>query len=159
MQTVKIKSEVSIVLFLSYSWKVRTESFNVQSKISQDYLYRNIVTPTDDQPIFSFFVSLQILGCHFYVNLLSIQSYFLYFGNLYLHGHNSLCSFVISYVSGEAIMCHRCFSSMGGCGADGVVWRMFPWRDCGDSQFCVKVITKEDGVQQSYIVLSFNIVA
>ncbi|XP_045174893.2 uncharacterized protein LOC123536126 [Mercenaria mercenaria] len=49
---------------------------------------------------------------------------------------------------GEAIMCHRCFSAMGGCGADGVVWRMFPWRDCGDSKFCVKVITKEDGEEK-----------
>ncbi|KAH3870700.1 uncharacterized protein LOC127868326 [Dreissena polymorpha] len=49
---------------------------------------------------------------------------------------------------GEAIMCHRCNSAMGGCGADGVVWRMFPWRDCGDSKFCVKVITKQDGEEK-----------
>ena len=42
-------------------------------------------------------------------------------------------------------MCHRCFSAMGGCGADGVNWRMFPWRDCGDSKFCVKVITRDGG--------------
>lgn len=46
---------------------------------------------------------------------------------------------------GEGIMCHRCFSAMGGCGADGVTWRMFPWRDCGDSKFCVKVITRDGG--------------
>jgi len=34
---------------------------------------------------------------------------------------------------------------MGGCGEDGVVWRMFPWRDCGDSKFCVKMVSYEDG--------------
>ena len=38
-------------------------------------------------------------------------------------------------------MCHRCFSAMGGCGTDGVDWRMFPWKDCGESKFCVKVVT------------------
>ncbi|XP_052799092.1 uncharacterized protein LOC128230688 [Mya arenaria] len=37
---------------------------------------------------------------------------------------------------------------MGGCGEDGVVWRMFPWRDCGESKFCVKVITREDGEEK-----------
>lgn len=49
---------------------------------------------------------------------------------------------------GESIMCHRCFSAMGGCGNDGVVWRMFPWRDCGDSKFCVKVITRDGGEEK-----------
>lgn len=49
------------------------------------------------------------------------------------------------YEYGEGIMCHRCYSTMGGCGEDGVVWRMFPWMDCGDSKFCVKVISEEDG--------------
>ncbi|KAL3842581.1 hypothetical protein ACJMK2_020575 [Sinanodonta woodiana] len=42
----------------------------------------------------------------------------------------------------DAIMCHRCFSAMGGCG-DQIDWRMFPWKDCGDSNYCVKVIEKE----------------
>lgn len=46
---------------------------------------------------------------------------------------------------GDAIMCHRCNSAMGGCGSDGVVWRMFPWRDCGDSKFCVKSVTYKNG--------------
>jgi len=60
---------------------------------------------------------------------------------------NLLFLFVLAILAkcGESIMCHRCFSSMGGCGNDGVVWRMFPWRDCGESKFCVKVITHEDG--------------
>ena len=40
-------------------------------------------------------------------------------------------------------MCHRCFSGMGGCGSDGVEWRMFPWRSCGVSNFCVKVVIHE----------------
>lgn len=47
----------------------------------------------------------------------------------------------ISVLSGSAIMCHRCVSAMGGCG-DDLDWRMFPWRDCGDSEFCVKIIKK-----------------
>ncbi|XP_048730897.2 uncharacterized protein LOC125648043 [Ostrea edulis] len=45
------------------------------------------------------------------------------------------------YQSCSAIMCHRCVSAMGGCG-DDLDWRMFPWRDCGDSEFCVKIIKK-----------------
>ncbi|VDI34488.1 UPAR/Ly6 domain-containing protein crim-like [Mytilus edulis] len=49
---------------------------------------------------------------------------------------------------GSAIMCHRCFSAMGGCG-DDLVWWMFPWKDCGDSQFCVK-ITEQVG-SETYI--------
>jgi len=40
-------------------------------------------------------------------------------------------------------------SSMGGCG-DDVVWRMYPWRDCGDS-FCVKVIEHVKGEEPKYI--------
>ncbi|XP_035825373.1 uncharacterized protein LOC101853784 isoform X2 [Aplysia californica] len=40
-------------------------------------------------------------------------------------------------------------SSMGGCG-DSVVWRMYPWKDCGDS-FCVKVIEKVPGEEPRYI--------
>ena len=51
----------------------------------------------------------------------------------------------LNNISGEGIMCHRCFSAMGGCGADGVNWRMFPWRDCGESKFCIKVITRDGG--------------
>ncbi|KAK3102319.1 hypothetical protein FSP39_010435 [Pinctada imbricata] len=50
--------------------------------------------------------------------------------------HTPLC-----LLSADSIMCHRCFSAMGGCG-DNLDWRMFPWKDCGDSQFCVKVIEK-----------------
>lgn len=58
----------------------------------------------------------------------------------------SFCVVLSIYVKyGEAIMCHQCISTMGGCGADGVVWRMFPWRDCGDSKFCVKMVAQEDG--------------
>ncbi|XP_029639001.1 uncharacterized protein LOC115214089 [Octopus sinensis] len=41
----------------------------------------------------------------------------------------------------DAIMCHRCYSAMGGCGYD-VNWRMYPWRSCPDSEFCVKVMEK-----------------
>ena len=40
-------------------------------------------------------------------------------------------------------MCHRCYSAMGGC-SDHVVWRMYPWRECGN-EFCVKVIEKVPG--------------
>lgn len=50
-------------------------------------------------------------------------------------------SWLIALLSGSAIMCHRCVSAMGGCG-DDLDWRMFPWRDCGDSEFCVKIIKK-----------------
>ncbi|XP_041366088.1 uncharacterized protein LOC121381064 [Gigantopelta aegis] len=50
----------------------------------------------------------------------------------------------------ESIMCHRCYSAMGGCG-DEVVWRMFPWRDCGPSNFCVKVVEEIPGEQPKYI--------
>lgn len=38
-------------------------------------------------------------------------------------------------------MCYRCVSVMGGCG-DDFDWRMFLWRDCGDLEFCVKIIKK-----------------
>ncbi|XP_060064513.1 uncharacterized protein LOC132544878 [Ylistrum balloti] len=48
---------------------------------------------------------------------------------------------VLLYNGAEAIMCHRCYSAMGGCG-DDLSWWMFPWKDCGDSRFCVKVIEK-----------------
>ncbi|GAB1608620.1 uncharacterized protein LOC115214089 [Argonauta hians] len=41
----------------------------------------------------------------------------------------------------NAIMCHRCYSAMGGCGHD-VNWRMYPWRSCPNSEFCVKVMEK-----------------
>ncbi|KAK7099486.1 UPAR/Ly6 domain-containing protein crim-like [Littorina saxatilis] len=50
---------------------------------------------------------------------------------------------------GEAIMCHRCYSAMGGC-SDHVVWRMYPWRECGD-EFCVKVIEKVPGEEPRYL--------
>ncbi|KAK0060354.1 hypothetical protein Bpfe_010188 [Biomphalaria pfeifferi] len=50
---------------------------------------------------------------------------------------------------GEAIMCHRCLSAFGGCG-DDVVWRMYPWKDCGDS-YCVKVIEKIPGEEPRYL--------
>jgi len=53
----------------------------------------------------------------------------------------SLLVFFTVYQSCSAIMCHRCVSAMGGCG-DDLDWRMFPWRDCGDSEFCVKIIKK-----------------
>ncbi|KAJ8298637.1 hypothetical protein KUTeg_022697 [Tegillarca granosa] len=39
-------------------------------------------------------------------------------------------------------MCHQCNSAMGGCGEE-VDWRMFPWRDCKDSKFCIKIIKKD----------------
>ncbi|ESO97823.1 hypothetical protein LOTGIDRAFT_228377 [Lottia gigantea] len=42
------------------------------------------------------------------------------------------------------LLCHRCYSAMGGCG-DDVNWRMYPWRTCGDSDFCVKVVIKKGG--------------
>lgn len=45
--------------------------------------------------------------------------------------------------AGDGIMCHRCYSAFGGC-SDHVVWRMYPWRECG-SEFCVKVIEKIPG--------------
>ncbi|XP_061178640.1 uncharacterized protein LOC133187294 [Saccostrea echinata] len=53
----------------------------------------------------------------------------------------SLFVLISLYHSCTAIMCHRCVSAMGGCG-DDLDWRMFPWRDCGDSEFCVKIIKK-----------------
>ncbi|KAL5007424.1 hypothetical protein ScPMuIL_016230 [Solemya velum] len=49
--------------------------------------------------------------------------------------------FLLLIQEGWGIMCHRCFSAMGGCGND-LDWRMFPWKDCGDSEFCVKVIQR-----------------
>ncbi|GFN76128.1 steroid dehydrogenase [Plakobranchus ocellatus] len=58
-----------------------------------------------------------------------------------------LVTLLINY--DDAILCHRCMSSMGGCG-DHVVWRMYPWRDCGSS-FCVKVIEKVPGEEPRYI--------
>ncbi|XP_025086272.1 uncharacterized protein LOC112559338 [Pomacea canaliculata] len=48
-----------------------------------------------------------------------------------------------------AIMCHRCYSSFGGC-SDHVVWRMFPWHECG-SEFCVKVIEQVPGEEPRYL--------
>ncbi|XP_059155483.1 uncharacterized protein LOC131940731 [Physella acuta] len=51
--------------------------------------------------------------------------------------------------NGNAIMCHRCLSAFGGCG-DDVVWRMYPWKDCGDS-FCVKVVEKIPGEEPRYL--------
>ncbi|CAG5129360.1 unnamed protein product [Candidula unifasciata] len=61
---------------------------------------------------------------------------------------SSLFILVFLFHCGAAIMCHRCMSSMGGCG-DDVVWRMYPWRDCGDS-YCVKVIEKVPGEEPRY---------
>ncbi|XP_046335708.1 UPAR/Ly6 domain-containing protein crim-like [Haliotis cracherodii] len=62
----------------------------------------------------------------------------------------ALLSAILIFKEGEGLMCHRCFSAMGGCG-DEVVWRMFPWRDCGPSNFCVKVIEKVPGQEPKYI--------
>lgn len=53
----------------------------------------------------------------------------------------TLLGFLLLLQPGESIMCHRCYSAMGGCGHE-VNWRMYPWRSCGDSEFCVKVMEK-----------------
>ncbi|XP_064599917.1 UPAR/Ly6 domain-containing protein crim-like [Liolophura sinensis] len=42
---------------------------------------------------------------------------------------------------GTGLFCHRCSSSMGGCG-ENLNLIMFPWRPCGPSEFCVKVVQK-----------------
>lgn len=60
--------------------------------------------------------------------------------------------FLVSFYYGaEAIMCHQCNSAMGGCGEE-VDWRMFPWRDCKDSKFCIKII-KKDALTGEYTII------
>lgn len=53
----------------------------------------------------------------------------------------TLISIFMLFQPGESIMCHRCYSAMGGCGHE-VNWRMYPWRSCPNSEFCVKVMEK-----------------